>query len=68
MSPRIYIALSPNGIEHVTVGSPSADSRDEAMELYQRLIAPILDLDRAARNGAGRKNTNGTWIPRSAFL
>lgn len=68
MSPRIYISLSPNGIERVTVASPSPLSKDEGMELYRRLITPILDLDRAARNTSDAKNTEGTWIPRNAFL
>jgi hypothetical protein len=69
MSPRIYIALSPNGVERVTVGAATSPmAKDEAMELYRRLIVPILDLDRAARNSPDTKNANGTWIPRTAFL
>ena len=69
MSPRIYISLSPNGVERVTIGAVGSPvARDEAMDLYRRLIVPILDLDRAARGSADAKDTNGTWVPRSAFL
>lgn len=69
MSPRIYISLSPNGVERVTVGAATSPlARDEAMELYRRLIVSILELDRAARSTVDAKNANGTWIPRNAFL
>lgn len=68
MSPRIYISLSPDGVERVTIGAASSPvAKDEAMDLYRRLIVPILDLDRAARSTANAKDANGTWVPRSAF-
>jgi hypothetical protein len=68
MPPRIYIALSPNGVERVTIGSQGPKSRNEAMELYRRIMASILDLDRVARNVVDPKATGETWVPRSAFL
>ena len=68
MSPRIYISLSPNGVERVTVGAQGPESRDEALETLRSPHGFDLGFNRAARNAGNAKNADGTWIPRSAFL
>lgn len=64
-APRLYITVSPNGVERVEVDSQSPEITEAAMRLHRGITDALIKLNAEARSATvwGQKDRNSIWIP-----
>ena len=64
MDPRLFVTISPNGIEDVSTQAASPEDKASALRLYKGLIEGLIRIDSDARNTPvwASKGKNGLWI------
>lgn len=67
-APRLYITVSPNGVERVEADSQSPEITEAAMRLHRGITEALIKLNTEARSATvwGQKDRNSIWIPVNA--